>query len=347
MMSFRDGRLAKLALSQGTVWLLTDIAEAKGRHELYAKQAPQLLKALREAALIQSVESSNRIEGVTVPPGRLRPLVVGNATPQDRSEQDIHGYRQALQLIHTSWRDLPITPQTLQRLHRLALQGAGDAGQWKRVENEIVEFRQGATPIVRFRPVSVADTPAAIDELCLSYRHAVTQADVAEVVTVAALVLDFLCVHPLRDGNGRVARLLSLLALYHHGHEVGRYISLERLIEESKDDYYETLRRSSEHWHAGQHDILPWLNYFAAVIRRAYREFEHRAGDVKTPRGAKTALVTAAIDAFPGDFTLTDIERACPGVSRDMVRRVLMGLRRLGKVACLGRGPGAAWRKKG
>lgn len=347
MMSFRDGRLGKLALSQGTVWLLTDIAEAKGRHELYAKQAPQLLKALREAALVQSVESSNRIEGVTVAPARLRPLVVGNARPQDSSEEDIRGYRQALQLIHTSWRDLPITPPTLQRLHRTAFQGAGDAGQWKQVENEIIEFREGAAPIVRFRPVSVVDTPAAIEELCLSYRHIITQGEAATVVAVAALILDFLCVHPFRDGNGRVARLLSLLALYHHGHEVGRYISLERLIEESKDDYYEALRHSSEHWHAGQHDLPPWLNYFAAVIRRAYREFERRAGDVKTPRGAKTALVTAAIDAFPGDFTLAELERACPGVSRDMVRRVLMDLRKSGQVRCLGRGPGAAWRRKG
>ncbi len=347
MTSFRGGRLGKLALPTGTVWLLTEIAEAKGRQELYARQAPQLLKALREAALVQSVQSSNRIEGVTVAAARLRPLVVGQARPQDRPEEEIQGYCQALNLIHTSARELLITPEILKRLHSIAQRGAGDAGQWKQIENEIVEFRQGAAPIVRFRPVSVANTPAAVDELCLSYRHALSQESAPPLVAVVALVLDFLCIHPFRDGNGRVARLLTLLALYHHGYEVGRYISLERLVEESKDEYYETLYRSSQGWHEGQHDLIPWLNYFLGVVRRAYREFEESAGQIKTPRGAKTALVEAAIGAFPGDFTLAELERACPGVSRDMVRRVLRELQKAGKVACLGRGPGAAWRRKG
>ena len=347
MMSFRDGRLERLALPQGTAWLLTDIAEAKGRQELYARQAPQLLRALRETALVQSVESSNRIEGITVAPARLRPLVVGNAKPQDRPEEEIHGYRQALNLIHTNARDLAVSPEVLRRLHRVAQEGVGDAGHWKRVENEIVELRQGAAPVVRFRPVSVANTPAAVDELCAFYRHAITQGEMSRLVAVGALVLDFLCIHPFRDGNGRVARLLTLLALYHHGYEVGRYVSLERLIEESKEGYYETLRRSSEGWHDGRHDLLPWLNYFLGVVRRACREFEERAGQVKTPRGAKTALVAAAVDAFPGDFTLAQLERACPGVSRDMVRRVLREFQKGGKVVCFGRGPGAGWRRKG
>ncbi|MBI4607855.1 MAG: Fic family protein [Candidatus Rokubacteria bacterium] len=347
MMSFRGGRLARLSLPAGTVWLLTDIAEAKGRQDLYAKQAPQVLRALRETAIVQSVESSNRIEGVTVPADRLRPLVVGRARPRDRSEEEIQGYRRALELIHTQARNLPVTPDALRRLHRIAQHGAADAGQWKRIENEIVEYRQGAPPIVRFRPVSAAETPAALEELCLSYRHAMTQESAPPLVALATLVLDFLCIHPFRDGNGRVARLLTLLALYHHGYEVGRYISLERVVEESKDEYYEALFRSSQGWHEGQHDVLPWLNYFLAVVRRAYRELEERVGQMKTPRGAKTALVEAAIEGFPGEFTLGDLERACPGVSRDMIRRVLRDLQKAGHVMCVGRGPGAPWRKKG
>ena len=306
-----------------------------------------MLKALRETALVQSVESSNRIEGVVVEPARLRPLVLGNALPRNRSEEEIQGYRHAFDLIHAGAGDFPITPDLLQRLHRTIQEGAGDAGQWKRVDNEIVELRPGGPPVVRFRPVSAAQTTGAVEELCLAYRHAVDQEHIPPLLAIGCLVLDFLCMHPFRDGNGRVSRLLTLLALYQHGYEVGRYISLERLVEESLEDYYEVLRRSSEGWHEGRHDLLPWLNYFLTILRRAYREFEARAGQMKTPRGAKTGLVEAAIDTFVGEFTLTDLERACPGVSRDMVPRVLRELQRASKVECLGRGPGAPWQRKG
>jgi Fic family protein len=326
---------------------MTEIAEAKGRQELYAKQSPQVLKALLEMALVQSVESSNRIEGVTVEPARLRPLVLGNSRPRDRSEQEIQGYRRALNLIHTGSSNLRITPDTIRRLHRIIQEGGGDAGQWKRADNEIVELRAGGPPIIRFRPLSAIATPAAVEELCLSYRHALDQENVPALLADAILVFDFLCIHPFRDGNGRASRLLTLLALYHHGYEVGRYVSLERLVEESREDYYAVLQESSMGWHEGQHDFVPWLNYFLSVLRRAYREFEERAGQVKSPRGAKTTLVEAAIEAFPAEFNLTDIERACTGVSRDMVRRVLRELQKANKVVCLGRGPGATWRKEG
>ncbi len=298
-------------------------------------------------ALVESVESSNRIEGVTVQPGRLRPLVLGNTRPRDLSEEEIQGYRDALRRIHTSAADMPVTGDTLRELHRTIQEGAGDAGQWKRVETDIIEVRAGESPRVRFRTVPVAKTPQAVDELCLLYRHALDQEHIPVLVATACLVLDFLCIHPFRDGNGRVSRLLTLLALYHHGFEVGRYVSLERLIEESKEDYYAVLQASSKGCHDGKHDVLPWLNYFLAVLRRAYLKFEERAGQVKSPRGAKTALIEAAIGSFPGEFTLAELEKACPGVSRDMVRRVLRDLRQNDKVICLGLGPAARWRKKG
>ncbi|MCX5682179.1 MAG: Fic family protein [Planctomycetota bacterium] len=347
MMSFRKGPVLLENIPASAVWLLTDIAEAKGRQYLCTKQAPQVLRALREMSIVQSTVSSNRIEGVTISPDRVRPLVLGHAKPRDRSEAEIIGYRQALNLIHTSHDKLTITPETLQRLHRMIQEGAGDAGQWKQVENEIIEFRAGAAPVIRFRPVPVARTPAAIEELCVSYRHTVAQGLTPDLVAIAGLVLDFLCIHPFRDGNGRVSRLLTLMVLYQHGYEVGRYVSLERLVEESKEDYYAVLQRSSEGWHDGTHDMLPWLNYFLAVLRRAYLEFQQRAGENQSRRGAKTALVEAAIAGFLDEFTLADLERACPGVSRDMVRRVLRDFQKAGLAECLGRGPGTKWRKKG
>ena len=345
MMTFRNHRLRDFAVPMSTNWLLNDLAEAKGKQELYTRQSPQILKALREMALVQSVESSNRIEGVTVAADRLRPLVLGKARPKDRSEQEIAGYRSALNLIHTEVEKLQITPDLLRRLHRLCQEGSGDAGEFKRIDNEVIELRPGAAPIIRFKCVSAKATPAAVDELCLVYRHAIDQDHIPPLIAIGALVLDFLCIHPFRDGNGRVSRLLTLLAIYQQGYEVGRYISLERLIEESKEDYYHVLQQSSQRWHDGKHEFLPWLNHFLAIVRRGYGEFEKRAGDVKSKRGAKTELLQQTIENISSDFTVTELERLCPGISRDHLRRLLKEMRTAGLITCLGLGPGAKWRK--
>ncbi|MBM4311587.1 MAG: Fic family protein [Deltaproteobacteria bacterium] len=344
MMTFRNYRLRDFAVPMGTNWLLNDIAEAKGKQALYTQQSPHMLKALREMALVQSVESSNRIEGVTVAPERLRPLVLGNARPKDRSEEDIAGYRRALNLIHSEADTLHITPDLLCRLHGLCQEGSGDAGQFKRFDNEIIELQPGAAPLIRFKCVSAEATPDAVAELCLVYRHAINQHHIPPLIAIGSLILDFLCIHPFRDGNGRVSRLLILLALYQHGYEAGRYISLERLVEESKEDYYRVLQESSQGWHVGKHDLLPWLNYYLAIIRRAYIEFEQRAGQIKAPRGAKAELVLMAIRRQPDDFRLVDIERECPGVGREWIRSLLSDLKTAGEVACQGKGPGARWR---
>jgi Fic family protein len=344
MLSFRNRRLRDHTLPMSTAWLFNDIAEARGKQELFTRQSPQVLKALREAAIIQSTESSNRIEGVTVAPDRLRPLVLGNTKPRDRSEQEVQGYRRALNEIHTRHEKLSVTADTLGHLHALCQSASGDAGQFKRIDNEVIELVPGAAPVIRFKCVSARETPAAVDELCLLYRHALDQDNIPPLIATAALVLDFLCIHPFRDGNGRVSRLLTLLALHQHGYEVGRYISLERLTEESKEDYYECLNRSSQKWHEGRHELTPWMNFFLAIVRRGYAEFEKRAGQVKAPRGAKAEFVLAAIRQQAGEFRIGDIERACPGVGREWIRSLLSDLKAGGNVSCQGKGPGARWR---
>ena len=294
---------------------------------------------------MQSVESSNRIEGVTVDPRRLRPLVVEDARPKDRSEEEIQGYRRALDLVHGPHPPAALGPELLLRLHGLTLAGSGDAGAWKSADNEIVELTPGAPPRVRFRPVSARDTPAAVDELCRLYQDETARTEASPLLAVAGLVLDFLCIHPFRDGNGRVSRLLTLFALDRHGHRVGRYISLERLVEESRDEYYDALYRSSRRWHEGEHDPTPWLSFFLGVLRSAYRELETRAAELAPRRGAKTAAIEAAVAVFRGEFTRRDLERACPGVSPELIRKVLRELQKAGRVEALGRGPGAGWRR--
>ena len=290
MRSFRNNRLRDHEILLSTVWLLNGIAESRGKQELFTRQSPQILKALRDTAVVQSAESSNRIEGVVVDPSRLYPLVLGRSKPRDRSEQEVQDYGRALKEIQSGYTDLSVSPDILQRL------------------------------------------------------HALDQENVPPLIAIAAFVLDFLCIHPFRDGNGRVSRLLTLLALYQNGYGVGRYISLERLIEESHEDYYECLRRSSQGWHDGQHELTPWFNFIFTIIRRAYLELEKRAGQIEAPRGAKSERVLAAIRARPGEFRLRDLERDCPGVGREWIRTLLAELKKSGEVACRGRGPGARWR---
>ena len=274
-------------------------------------------------------------------PGRLRPLVLGRARPRDRAEEEIVGYRKALNWIHTDPAVISVSPEVIQRLHAIAQAGAGDAGQWKARDNEIVEVLPDGRRIVRFRPVAARETPEAVQQLCLGYCHATDQDLLPPLLAVANFVLDILCIHPFRDGNGRVSRLLTLLLLYHHSFRVGRYVSLERLVEDSKESYYEALKRSSEEWHEGRHDLVPWWAYFLGIVRSAYREFEERVGSVRAPRGAKTETVRRAILAFPGEFAISDAERACPGVSRDMIRLVLRALQEEKRIVCLGRGRSA------
>ena len=347
MMSFRGTRLQETRLSLATVWLLESLAESKGRQQLFEKQSPQVLKTLREMALIESTESSNRIEGVTVDKSRLRPLVLANASPRDRPEEEIVGYRLALNWIHTDHHNIPISAETILRLHALAQGGtSGDAGQWKKTPNDIIETFPDGRREVRFRPLKPELVPKAMEELCLGYRHAIDQLKVTPLLACTCLILDFLCIHPFRDGNGRISRLLTLLALYHHGYAVGRYISHERIVEQTNEDYYDTLKKSSHGWHEGNHEVMPWFNYLLSVWRMAYREFEDRAERQRPQRGSKTAMVEYALNNMVSPFGIADVEQLCPNVSRDTIRLVMNRWREQGRLEMLGKGRDAKWRRK-
>jgi Fic family protein len=279
MMTFRGNRLEKTKLPPATVWLLEKLAESQQKQALYEKQSRRILKSLQEIALVEGTESSNRIDGVTVEPERLQPLVVSDARPSDRSEEEIIGYQNALSWIHGNHEKAPIEPQMLRHLHALVQEGTiGDAGEWKTSQNEIVELDPEGRLEVRFQPVEPALVPATVEELCLAYNRSIDQSKIPPLLAAACLVFDFLCIHPFREANGRVSRLLTLLTLYHLGHNVGRYISLERIIEQSKESYYEALQTSSVGWRDGGHDIMPWVHYFLSTIHTAYREFGERAG---------------------------------------------------------------------
>jgi Fic family protein len=330
-----------------TAWYLSDLAEARGKQELFTRQSPQKLKVLREHALIESAISSNRIEGVEVDPSRIKTILFGKQLLRDRDEEEVRGYRDALRLIHEQGSKLPVSEATILRLHHLSRAGMGDAGRYKEKPGDIIEKQPNGRVRVRFRTVSPARTPQFLRQTVLLWESGLEERKVNPLLLLAAMNLDFLCIHPFRDGNGRVSRLLMLLQCYHLGFEVGRYISLQRLIEENKERYYETLEESSMGWHEGKHDPWPYINYLLFVVRAACRQFEERVGQIASPRGAKAELVLDTIRRQPGEFRLVDIERNCPGVGREWIRVLLADLKKKRQVTCQGKGPGARWRYVG
>ncbi|MCI0681599.1 MAG: Fic family protein [Gemmataceae bacterium] len=333
------------SIPTATSWYLADLGQALGKQELFTRQAPQRLKALREHALIESAVASNRIEGVEVEPDRVGTVVFGKSHLRDRDEEEVRGYRNALKLIHEQARQLSFSEGTLRRLHRISRGGIGDAGQYKERNNDIVEKHPDGRTTIRFRTVSAAKTPAAIAELVQLGNRALRERWAPPLIVAAACNLDFLGIHPFRDGNGRVSRLLLLLQAYHFGLEVGRYISLEGLIERTKDRYYETLKISSQRWHEGKHDPWPYINYLLYTLLEAYRELERRVQEPGPARGAKTSLILAAIERFTGAFQVADLVRECPGVGVELIRRVLKESQASGRVECVNRGRNARWKK--
>lgn len=345
MMTLKQFAEKPETIPASTSWYLADLGEARGRQELFTKQAPQRLKVLREHALIESAVSSNRIEGVTVDQTRIKPVLLGRAHLRDRDEEEVRGYRDALKLIHEQGAKLPVMGKTIRELHHLTRGEIWDAGKYKEKDGDIIEKYPDGRTRVRFKTVAAAKTPQAMKELVDLWGRSLRERWVHPLIAVAAFNLDFLCIHPFRDGNGRVSRLMLLHQCYHLGYEVGRYISIERLIEQNKERYYETLEQSSQGWHDGKHDPWPYINYVLFILKAAYKEFEERVGQMRSPRGAKTELTVSAIGRTVGPFRIADIQRECPGVGVDMIRQVLKNLRASGRVECLGRGQSAKWEK--
>lgn len=344
MHSLSPDYLARLRFDAQQGATLRALGEYRGKQQLFVAQSPEVLRDLRQVAVVESTESSNRLEGVVVAAHRLKSLVLKNATPQSRSEQEVAGYRDALGLIHESGDQMPFSAGTVQQLHGILYRYMPQpGGRRKATNNDIIERHADGSARVRFRPVAAHLTPMAVDEMIERYRAAVDQHRADPLVLVPLVVLDFLCIHPFPDGNGRMARLLTLQLLYHFGYVVGRFISLERIFEESKESYYETLEASSQGWHEAGHDIAPWLGYFWGALLRAYREFEDRVGAIERGRGAKGDRVRAEILKRSLPFSISEIEAACPGISRDMVRLVLRAMKAEGLIAPDGKGRSARW----
>jgi Fic family protein len=347
MQTFRDLDKHLGMVPSRSAAALAEASAGRGREEAFRRQNPQVLAGLMEVALIQSSASSNAIEQITAAPGRVTELVQDKTTPKDRSEEEIAGYRKVLDTIHASAEDIPFKTNLVLQLHRdIFAFSAIPGGRFKTTQNEVARFdRSGKKIAVIFEGVSPFETPAAMDELHERHAEALKSGAHAPLLLAGAYVFDFLMIHPFNDGNGRMSRLLTLLLLYHCGHDVGRFISLEKLVEESKETYYESLEKSTRRWDRGEHDIWPWLNYLLGVINAAYAEFEARAGDTMSGRGSKALRIKLYVRSSASDvFTFDEVQQALPDISADHIRSELRKLRDAGVVESPGRGR-KEWRR--
>ena len=326
-------------LTPDIVALLTQIHEFKGEQNLFIEAHSDTLTQLVEIAKIQSTEASNKIEGIYTSDERLKKIVLDKTTPRTRNEQEIAGYRDVLATIHESYEYIPLRPSMILQLHRdlYKFSGMSIGGSYKTADNVIAETDAQGNRFIRFQPVPAWETAEAMEMACQAYDQAV-QSGANPLLIIPMFILDFLCIHPFNDGNGRMARLLTLLLLYRSGYIVGKYISLEKVIEQSKETYYETLQQSSFGWHENENDYAPFVRYLLGTIVAAYRDFSDRVQFLTTKGLSKPDRIRELIKTTLGKITKTEIMEKCPDISQATVQRTLIELQKQGEILKLSGG---------
>lgn len=330
----------KKLLTPEVVAYLTQIHEYKGQQNLFIEAKADELSDLLEVAKIQSTEASNRIEGIITTNDRLKKIVREKTMPRSRSEKEIAGYRDVLATIHESHDFIPPKPSMILQLHRDLYKYSGKAigGSFKNSDNVIAEELPDGQQIVRFEPVPAWETPETIAALCNAFEVAMQDAELDPLLLIPIFILDFLCIHPFNDGNGRMSRLLTLLLLYRSGYVVGKYISIEKLISDTKETYYEALQTSSYNWHESTNDYAPFVTYMLGVLVAAYRDFESRIELLTTKGLSKPDRVREVIKNHLGKITKSEIMEKCPDISQITVQRALAELLKSGEIIKLGGG---------
>lgn len=341
MRSFDYTKLSQWKWDMDIISYIAKIHECKGRQDLFVRQKPAVLERLTEIARIQSTESSNKIEGIVTTGTRMKQLIAEKTAPRNRAEREIIGYRDVLNTIHESHDYIPVKPSYILQLHRDLLKPAGISygGHFKNVQNYISETRADGTQFTRFTPVPPYETEAAVESACTAYRRALALESADPLILISVFICDFLCIHPFNDGNGRMSRLLTLLLLYQNGYEVGKYISIEKQIEKTKDVYYEVLEQSDYGWHDEKNDPTPFIRYMLNVILACYMEFEERVHILGTPsKSSAYDMVKSYVESKVGKFTGAEVIEACPGAGRSAILSALKKLAEENVVAKYGAG---------
>lgn len=319
--------------------LIAAIYKEAGKQEMYLKQRPEELEKLVEIAKVQSTEASNAIEGIVTTSTRIRQLVEEKTAPRNRDEQEIAGYRDALNIIHENFDAIPITRNYILQLHKVLYSHMNNpmAGQTKSVQNYIsATYPNGHTETL-FTPLAPFETPEALERICDEYNRVIGNMEAEPLIVIPIFIHDFLCIHPFNDGNGRMSRLLTTLLLYRNGFYVGKYISLEAKIAKNKDLYYAALRQAQEGWHEGTEDAVPFIKYLLGIILSAYRDFEERFSLVEQKKPALETVRQATLSKI-GRFSKQDIRKLCPALSVSSIEGALRKLVASGELKREGNG---------
>ena len=319
--------------------LIAAIYKEAGKQEMYLKQRPEELEKLVEIAKVQSTEASNAIEGIVTTSTRIRQLVEEKTAPRNRDEQEIAGYRDALNIIHENFDAIPITRNYILQLHKVLYSYMNNpmAGQTKSVQNYISATDPDGHTETLFTPLAPFETPEALDRICDEYNRVIGNMEAEPLIVIPIFIHDFLCIHPFNDGNGRMSRLLTTLLLYRNGFYVGKYISLEAKIAKNKDLYYAALRQAQEGWHEGTEDAVPFIKYLLGIILSAYRDFEDRFSLVEQKKPALETVRQATLSKI-GRFSKQDIRELCPALSVSSIEGALRKLVASGELKREGNG---------
>lgn len=342
MKTFDYSNLTDRTWDNEIVSYIAQIHEFKGRQELYVRQKPIELERLIQIAKIQSTEASNRIEGIVTTNARLKQLIQNKTTPRNRDEKEILGYRNALNIVHENYEYISITPNYILQLHGELLKHTAFSygGKFKTTANEVTKTLPDGTKETIFSPLAPYETPDAVASLCEAYQNAVNEGIIDPLILIPCFVLDFLCIHPFNDGNGRMSRLLTLLLLYKCGYVVGQFISIEKAIADTKESYYDSLALSDLKWHENENDPKAFIKYMLGIILSCYREFESRVR-LAWKTGAKSTsydIVKQFISTKIGTFTKQEVLTACPALGSSSVEASLKKLVNNGFIKRLGSG---------
>ena len=303
---------------------------------------------LEHVAKVQSVKSSNAIEGIVTSDQRIAEIVNQSSAPLNHNEAEIAGYRDALNLIHTGYEHLQFGVRDIQLLHESMMTLAGDdlAGKYKQTDNVIVEIDSQGNRKVRFRPIPAIETAEAMEQLELAYLVACSNSHINQLLLIPCVILDFLCIHPFRDGNGRMSRLLSLLLLYKNGFDAGKYVSFEEQINKYKDLYYEALKKSSAGWDTNNNDYFPFMQNFLSTLYMCYKELDKRFAVVHGKRVTKSARIEATVLGSLTPMSKAEICAINPDISPTTVEVVLGKMVREGQIKQIGASRSTRYIKK-